>query len=246
MSTNRSVQAAQKRANPQQTSNDQYRGPGTSINSTSSFKNAAPGRMAGQQAQVAQQNYLAQKHQEIPDSAKSSKISIAQAITLITLRLGRVETMVQNFNTDEHSTNFGSENMGMIDKSLIQNIVSRLDAIEQPQTSSSLSSSELLLIKQQVEFVKNTLSKMPIQALIKEQKEMKAQLMSLKTDITDTKKLLESLQNLVMENSSNIFSNNVETTDVGNDTIDESIIPETTLIETLLVDGNNNISIDIA
>jgi hypothetical protein len=69
------------------------------------------------------------------------RLSISDAIALITLRLGRVENLIQNMPVDSPS-GFSSnleqdENMRMIDVTVFENIVSRLDNLEKGQKNVS-------------------------------------------------------------------------------------------------------------
>ena len=63
-----------------------------------------------------------------------SKMTVPQAITLITLRLGKVETMLQNQTLNLNSmTMEGDENgadMVQIDSNVLESIMSRLEALE--------------------------------------------------------------------------------------------------------------------
>jgi len=73
-----------------------------------------------------------QSQQQLPP--QQAKLSLSDAIGLITLRLGRVETIVQNIQTGDGYENTGSgelpDNMRVIDESAFTSIVSRLDQLE--------------------------------------------------------------------------------------------------------------------
>lgn len=67
--------------------------------------------------------------------ANNVKLSISDAIALITLRLGRVEQIVQNMPVDGQP-NLGNnldENVRIIDNTVFENIVQRLDSLEKNQ-----------------------------------------------------------------------------------------------------------------
>ena len=87
-----------------------------------------PGQMRGQ---YQSQQQSQQQQQQPPQQAK---LSLSDAIGLITLRLGRVETIVQNIQTGDGYENTGSgelpDNMRVIDESVFTSIVSRLDQLE--------------------------------------------------------------------------------------------------------------------
>ena len=120
MSANRSVQAAQRRrAGPPEPSAP-GRGPQPSINSSQMFAAGAnqrmgpgsgqvSGRLAGQQAALSQKQMMEQQKQQMSNNSADAlgsikKMTIAQAITLITLRLGKVETqLINGLNSDPTS-----------------------------------------------------------------------------------------------------------------------------------------------
>lgn len=79
-----------------------------------------PQQMNGRPGQQMQQG---QQMQTAP------KLSISDAIGLITLRLGRVEQIVQNMPVDGALNNL-DENVRIVDDVVITNIVQRLDALE--------------------------------------------------------------------------------------------------------------------
>ena len=211
MSANRSVQAAQKRrAGPPEPS----RGPQPSINSSQMFAQARPGqgppinsgRLAGQHAALQQQQMQQQMHQKQQqrDGLNSvTKMSIPQAITLITLRLGALETKILS-----NGTGSGARSVEGVDSEIIGTILSRLDALEQQEHTSSESGSgssatglELQLFKQQME---KTLQQTKVLST-KENASLKTQLEVCKKEIKDLRELLVALQNLTMENSQKLL-----------------------------------------
>ena len=60
------------------------------------------------------------------------RLSISDAIALVTLRLGRVENIIQNMPMDSQNDNGveHDENVRMVDVAVFENIVSRLDSLE--------------------------------------------------------------------------------------------------------------------
>ena len=230
MSANRSVQAAQRRrAGPPEPSMP-GRGPQPSINSAQIFANQSKsgqgpsmptGRLAGQQAAM-QQKQMQQMQQNSQSSQKSetpsgiSKMTIAQAITLITLRLGAVETKIMSLENDNETDNQnqvsfdGQENMVLIDKNVIQSITSRLESLEKRSIVSSTtvgSSQEVALLKQQFETVKQAViqTKGSTTTMGKDNKDLKIQVNNLMNELNETKGLLSALQNLTMENTTKIM-----------------------------------------
>jgi hypothetical protein len=156
MSSSRSIAAARNRraGDPPPTSR-----PGTSIASQPAFS---------QQSQQGKRTTAQNSTPNVPIS--STKLTISDAIGLITLRLGRVEQFIQ---TAEHEggINMGTnipDNAHLVDKSVINSIVNRLDSLEKKEKESannqqtSKLESELrdikdLLMSQMVKYEKFTL-----------------------------------------------------------------------------------------
>ena len=82
-----------------------------------------------------QQQMNGRPGQQQQQPANNVKLSISDAIALITLRLGRVEQIVQNMPVDGQP-NLGNnldENVRIIDNTVFENIVQRLDSLEKNQ-----------------------------------------------------------------------------------------------------------------
>jgi hypothetical protein len=93
---------------------------------------------------------IQQQQQQMPQGASPfTKLSISDAIGLVTLRLGRVEQFIIDFENGEiegHHSNSGGgssipENSKIVDNSVLTTIVNRLDALEKKEGSSSITSS---------------------------------------------------------------------------------------------------------
>lgn len=226
MSVNRSVQAAQRRrAVPQPTSsssNMQSRPPQPSINSAQAFANQVKsgpgpkipsGRLSAQQLSKSQNQMMEEDQGNPSQNIQSiSKMTVAQAITLITLRLGKVETSLQQIMMEgiaspyQMSSGLGdNENMILVDKSVIESMSSRLESLEKRSTMPT-GGRDLELLKQQMEPLRASVAqnKTAIGALIRDHKDMKTHLSSINTDLTETKELAGALRDLVMDNSQKI------------------------------------------
>ena len=209
MSASRSVAAAQRRragpSEPQQA----VRGPNTSINSSQVFSQqpnqmrpGTTGRLAGQQAALQQQ----QPQQNNIAQTSTSKMTIPQAITLITLRLGRLENQLAGSEVNSSSIN------GSLENALVESILQRLDSLEQYQSDNSELShvdpvknsnleEEIVKIKQQLETCKLGVTSLRSTTTVssKDLKTFKAELDALKVEFFHTKNLIEDLQ-LVYDN----------------------------------------------
>lgn len=230
MSANRSVQAAQRRQTKTADPPMPGRGPQPSINSSQMFaagqqqqrmgpgSGQVSGRLAGQNAALAQKQMMEQQSQQMNSQSGSSaalssinKMTIPQAITLITLRLGKVETQLQNVVL---GTNFGSNNENddniLVDKNVIISLISRIDALEKrpvgaasSMPNSSTIGQDVSLLKQQFETIKPIVVQSKNSTTV-----LKQQLDGLKTELTETKELVNALQNLTMDNSNKILALN--------------------------------------
>jgi len=164
MSASRSVAAAQRRRAGPPEPQQQVRGPNTSINSSQVFspnqqqqqqqiRPGTSGRLAGQQAALQQQQFQQAQGQgqtqKQGQGQPGSKMSVAQAITLITLRLGRVEQQLQHY--DPSSNTLSNEN---VDSSLIDSILQRLYTLEQQDPNIYNDNQDLSNIKKQIETIK--------------------------------------------------------------------------------------------
>jgi hypothetical protein len=201
MSANRSVLAAQRRrAGPTNAEPGiPGRGPQPSINSSQMFANQ------GKQQQQ-------QQPTKTEGLSSVNKMTVPQAITLITLRLGSLESKLMNMQETGLSNiqMEGQENMILIDKDVIQSITSRLDSLEKKSSTSSGSASgpEVNLLKQQVDTVKQAViqNKTLSATLVKDNKDLKTQVENLNRELTETKELLQALQNLTMDNSQKLMN----------------------------------------
>ena len=218
MSANRSVQAAQRRrAGPPEPAAP-GRGPQPSINSSQMFaagqqqqrmgpgSGQVSGRLAGQQAALSQKQMMEQQQQQQPTPSGLSginKMTLAQAITLITLRLGKVESQLLNGPSSSFTSEEDGDNI-IVDKQVIQSLISRIDALEKkPATGAPGSNQDIALLKQQFETIK------PIVVQSKNTgTALKQQIESLKTELAETKELVAALQNLTMDNSNKILALN--------------------------------------
>jgi hypothetical protein len=210
MSVHRAIQSAQRRRPATSDPNMLSRGPQTSINSAQMFGNN--GRMGPSQQQHQQMQHQQMQHQQMQQPQQNqgipSKLTIPQAITLITLRLGAVENKLTQLQESGGLTSQceieGSENMALIDKTVIQSITSRLESLEK-RSGSNTSGPETNLLKQQVETLKQNIIQTK-GALVKENKELKTTINNLSSELTETKELLQALQTLTMDNSQKLMN----------------------------------------
>jgi len=195
---------------------------GADINS-----NGGPSPMQGQRGS-GQQGYPGQGQMQGQQMAQP-KLSISDAIGLITLRLGRVEQLVQTIQTSPNDPTSIPEDNGnnvLVDKQVFDSIVKRLETLEkqkvslapgltapqalaqahaqaQAQVQSQATLSQLVSIQKYEIFVKD---------VAKEFKEMKELIAAtsatsaLTNEIAELKEMLLKLQTFTMETNSKLVN----------------------------------------
>ena len=235
MSASRSVAAAQRRrAGPPEPQSN--RGPNTSINSSQAFSQqqgmrpGTTGRLAGQQAAIQQQQYLqgqgqGQGQQNASKTEINKKMSVAQAITLITLRLGRLETQ---FQSQSNSGSFVNESGEAIDSNLIDSILQRLEMLEQEEKTTQIDNNfqeEIFKLKQQLENHKTSVISIRNSSAVntKDIKSLKTELDVLRNEFLETKNIINELETLYNEK----LDNNIEV----NEDLDQQYINDNEYID---------------
>jgi hypothetical protein len=118
--------------------------PGTSIGSHAAF---TPPQPPSNNVRIAKAPIQQQQQQQMPQNGLPfSKLSISDAIGLVTLRLGRVEQFIIDFENGELSSNAKSgasipENSKIVDNSVLTTIINRLDSLEKREGTSVNASS---------------------------------------------------------------------------------------------------------
>lgn len=165
MSSSRSIAAARaRRAGDPPNQPPQQNRPVTSINSQAAFAPQRPPQptRVQQQAQPAPQGRnvrvasapmtQVQGQMDQHDQSRRAKLSISDAIGLITLRLGRVESILIEKEHEEASNggnNFSiPDNTQLVDKSILANIVARIDSLEKNNKDFSLLTNEIKNLKE--------------------------------------------------------------------------------------------------
>ena len=128
--------------------------PVTSIGSYAAFGQSPPQNVrvgrGQQQPQQPQQNAYqqpqqSQQPQQNPNGLPFTKLSISDAIGLITIRLGRVEQWIieTDHENEEQSSSFNiPDNSVVLDNSVLANFTSRLDSLEKREPTTTTNNSE--------------------------------------------------------------------------------------------------------
>ena len=198
MSSSRSVAAAQRRRAGPTSETSTARGPNTSIGSSQVFSQnqnqtqqqgmrpGTTGRLAGQQAAVSQQQHL--QGNQSPENAGLNplKMSIPQAITLVSLRLGKLENQLQNLEGLSLGESSPSQSY---DGDVITHILQRLDNLEQKTNEMNVVKQQLDLLKPALVSVKNTSS-----GALKDISFLKTSIDQMKMELSSTKVVIDDLQ----------------------------------------------------
>jgi len=117
-----------------------------------------PGTYPGQQKTSSQQQASSYNQKQQQQPVPLTKISISDAIGLITLRLGRAEQFIQQqTHENESSSSFaGNEKMLPLDKTIINNLLSRVDSIEKRE-SPPVDTTKIVKIEQELRDIKDLL-----------------------------------------------------------------------------------------
>lgn len=187
--------------------------PGTSINSHAAFVPQIPSNnvrisksSVNNQSQLQQQyppqpqQYPPQQVQNPPSQNKLpfTKLSVSDAVGLITLRLGRVEQWIietEHEKTEEMSSMNLPENAKIIDNSVFTNIISRLDSLEivcaskqtQPTQNLDNIAEELSNMKDHIAKIADVTTTHNL-SLAKNAQQM----LKLERDVTETKDILKT------------------------------------------------------
>jgi hypothetical protein len=142
-----------------------------------------------QQQQQQQQFY--EQPQQTSNGLPFSKISISDAIGLITLRLGRVEQWVieTEHEQDMQEGNEKSSGSPILDNSVLNTLVNRIEALEKTASSSTSTTSleELTTLKEQVARIGDDVTKHTLE-LAKNTE----QVFRFNRELTETKDILKS------------------------------------------------------
>lgn len=163
-----------------------------------------------------QQQYAQSSSQNVKNEPKK-KLTIEQAITLITLRLGRLEVSMQDIEGNENGTGSG----GGMNADLAQNILGRLDALEEESTGTSMSASaggdlsgsveyatksEVSLLSQQLDALKNVVSKSASKkSASASSPATETALNNLRSEVKELRDTLKTIETMVFSHDSQIM-----------------------------------------
>ena len=149
MSSSRSIAAARNRRSGDSTSSQaQISRPNRSISAQSSFSGIQqpqiqqqPRRpLQQQQFQTPQLQQQFQQQLQGQGTTQITKLSVSDAIGLVTLRLGRLETFMYDVQAGAVGTNSSEipDNTQIVDKSVMTSIINRLETLEKKESTNTV------------------------------------------------------------------------------------------------------------
>jgi len=196
MSSSRSIAAARQRRAGEAPPIGQQRGPGTSINSQQAFAQ----QQQQQQQQLSSANQLPAKAPVVP----VGKLAIGDAFALVTIRLGRIESIIQKLEYEgvigANAANSSGEmehdeNMRLVDDTVIRNIIARLGDLEKGQSKLGKVDST------------NNINVNEVNSIVEQKTAtLQEQIVKLKDELRETKELLMKLQSFSMDTNQKIIS----------------------------------------
>jgi len=217
-SSSRSIAAARARRAGETAPPVSGNRPGTSIGSHAAFapqqyqQQPSPNvRVARGQPPMPQQMHQQQQPQQTGNGLPFSKLSISDAIGLITLRLGRVEQFIIDVENGEqtishNSTSFIPENSKVIDSSVLTNIINRIDSLEKREPLSN-SNEQMLIVSTEIASLDSQVRKFS-EEISKSNSfvtRLNETIMQLSKEVIETK---EILQNLTIKMDSHVQETN--------------------------------------
>lgn len=246
MSSSRSIAAARARRSNEQAPPMSGTRPGTSIGSHAAFvpqtqqyqqptniRLSRSGPQTQPQMQQPQQQILQQQQMQPTNGLPFNKLSISDAIGLITLRLGRVEQFIIDMEIDQNSGNGNTNNSSLsipdnskiIDTSVLNNIVSRLDSLEKKDNSGY--SNSILKINEEISTIRNEIQQYndKIQTQMEATNEIRELVNNLKNTfelyVKDTNDKFIDYEGAIAELEQNFQFSQKETTENDNSTLVE-------------------------
>jgi hypothetical protein len=196
MSSSRSIAAARNRRAGEQQPQAQINRPGTSIAGQPAFSQQQSKRS------VTAPNSNSTPNVPVTNANTNAKLSISDAIGLITLRLGRVEQIIMDA---EHNGGFNvgatssiPDNTHLVDKSVINSIVNRLDSLEKREKETPNNNNQTSKLETEIRDIKDLL----MSQILKYEKftsETNKKFVELNETIEDHKKTFDDFDQAIIE-----------------------------------------------
>jgi len=162
-----------------------------------------------------------------------SKLSVSDAFALVTLRLGRVELIINKLQSDgilDANNNLTSETLGKnnnnFDDTILQNIITRLDGLDKKTVSNDLNQklqSQYNVLSEDVKQTKEVVMK--LQSFIMDISQKLNSFITTQESINeDFFDLRDDFHNSIINEVTNTIPENVETSDDKNNAIEDEVV----------------------
>ena len=191
-----------------------------------------------------------------------SKLSVSDAFALVTLRLGRVELIINKLQSEgilDANNNINSENLGNnnFDDTILQNIITRLDGLDKKTVSNDLNQklqSQYNVLSEDVKQTKEVVIKLQsfimdisqkLNSFITTQESINEEFFDLRDDFHSS--VLNDVSNTIPENDTNQQTENVDASEVSITTENEDNVqsldneaPDSKNIDSLIANNLDN------
>ena len=216
MSSSKSIAAARARRSGEQQQQQQQQRPNTSIASAKAFNQQPMQQQPMSQQPMQQQQQQQQQRPTASYGQPGGKISVSDAIGLTTIRLGKVEQFIQRLQ-EEGGLNSSfdlPDNSQLIDKSVITNIISRIDGLEKRDGTNMNEKigkleNEIKIIRELLNATKNSFD-IYIQSNEKRFEDIDTAFIELESHLVIHDENSDDLVNNSLGTSSEIIDNNVQ------------------------------------
>ena len=219
MSGSRSIAAARARRSGESQPPVSGLRPGQSIASQAAFAQQSQYQQQPNNVRVARAPIQQQQVQQQPvknaNGLPFTKLTVSDAVGLITLRLGRVEQFMIDLENGQHTINSDSsssipENSKLIDNSVLTTMINRLDSLEKRENSTNVVDQMTRLekeLKESRELLTSFMLKFDLFV-----KDTNDKFNDFETAITDIEKNINTNDNIVEEevSSEDVLSTNIE------------------------------------
>jgi hypothetical protein len=161
MSSSRSIAAARNRRAGDTVPKQPLQRPITSISSQAAFSQNVYKEMNNSQNIINTQNMSSIINQNMNSSNKNmlpfTKLTVSDAVGLITLRLGKVEQYIMDVQHNAPSVSGIPENAKIVDNSVLTSLISRIDSLEKKEIHKNDEHIKLSRLAENAKLVDNTM-----------------------------------------------------------------------------------------
>ena len=233
MSSSRSIAAARNRRAGETVPKQPLQRPITSISSQANFSQNVYKEMNNSQNIINTQNMSSIINQSMnSNKLPFTKLTVSDAVGLITLRLGKVEQYIMDVQHNGPSSVSGiPENAKIVDNSVLTSLISRIDSLEKKEIYKNDEHIKLSRMAENSKLVDNSvLTSLTSRLDSLEKKEIHKNdehIKFLTNEVTNLKLLLESLTAKINEMNLSTHVNDKETTTTNLESTDETVVTVT-------------------